>query len=94
MFMTPKDMPNPFTTKIMKTVNQALTEDKPSPSLREREFTSFLFPADLEVWLDVTSTFSVGRLSLDCSSQQFSEGLPKLPDNVIAKEFEARSRLA
>ena len=94
MFTTPQDMPNPFSSKVLEAVLQALLDDKPSPSLREEEFTSFLFPADSEAWVDVASTFSAGRLSADCSSQQFNESLPKLPDSLIAKEFEARSRLA
>ena len=62
--------------------------------MKEEEFTSFLFPADSEAWTDVASTSSVGRLSADCCSQQFNKSLPKLSDSLIAKEFEARSRLA
>ena len=30
----------------------------------------------------------------DCCSQQFNKSLPKLSDSLIAKEFEARTRLA
>ena len=94
MFTTPKEMPNPFSTKVLEAVTQATLEDKPSPVLREEEFTSLLFPADSEGWSDVALTFSVGKLSADCCSLQFNEDLPKIPEGMISKEFEARSRLA
>ena len=68
MFPTLKDMPNPFSSKVLEAVLQALLEDKPSPAMKEEEFTSFLFPADSEAWADVASTFSVGKLAVDCCS--------------------------
>ena len=85
MLTMPKDMPNPFTTKVLEAVLQALAEDKPSPSLREEEFTSFLFPADSEAWTDVALTFSVGRRA--GLLLLANESLPKFPDSLIAKEF-------
>ena len=94
MFTTPREMPTLFTSKILEAVVQALAEDKPSQSLREQEFTSFLFPADLEAWTDASSSFSIGRFSPDCASEQFNEALPKLPDSLFTTEFEAWSRLA
>ena len=73
MFTTPKDIPNPFSMKVLEAVMEAIAEDKPSPALKEEEFTSLLFPTDSKGWADVVPTFSVGRLSLDCCSQQFNE---------------------
>ena len=94
MFTTPKELPNPFATKVLEAAQQAILEDKPAPTLREEDLTSLLFPGDSEGWENVASTFSVGRLSLDCFSQQFNENLPKLPEGLINKEFEAKNRLA
>ena len=35
-----------------------------------------------------------GKLLADCFSQQFNENLPKLPEGLITKKFDARTRLA
>ena len=94
MFTTPKELPNPFATKVLEASHQAFTEDKTGPALKEEDLTSLLFPGDSEGWENVASTFSVGKLSPDCFSQQFNENLPRLPDGLINKEFEARTRLA
>ena len=94
MFMTPRDLPNPFATNILEAVQLASLEDKPALALKEEDFTSLLFPGGSEGWEDVASTFSVGKLSVDCFSQQFNENLPKLPDGLITKEFDTRTRLA
>ena len=94
MFTMGEEMPNPFSTKTLEAVLAAVAQGKTSVSLREEEFTSFLFPGDSEVWEDVALTFSTGKLSADCASQQFHETLPKLPEKLISAEFAARSRLA
>ena len=36
----------------------------------------------------------MGKLSADCFSQQFNESLPKLPESLITREFDTRTRLA
>ena len=94
MFMTPRDLPDPFATNILEAVQLASSEDKPAPALKEEDFTSLLFPGDSEGWEDVASTFSVGKHSADCFSQQFNESLPKLPESLITREFDTRTRLA
>ena len=94
MFTTPDDVPNPFATKVLEAAQQAFAEDKEGAALKEEDFTSLLFPADSEGWKDVSDTFSIGKLSPDCFSQQFNENLPRLTDGLINKEYEARSRLA
>ena len=94
MFTTPADLPNPFATKVLEAAQQAFKEDKEGAALKEEDLTSLLFPADSEGWQNVSSTFSAGKLSPDCFSQQFNENLPKLTEGLINKEFEARSRLA
>ena len=90
MFTTPRELPNPFATKVLEAAHQAVLEDKPAPTLREENLTSLLFPGDSEGWENVASTFSVGKLSPDCFSQQFNENLPGLPDGLINKKFETR----
>ena len=94
MFSTSGEMPNPFTSKVLEAVNQAVLEDKTSVSLKEDEATSLLFPGDSPAWEEVVPTFSSGRLTQDCASVQFNEDLPKLPEAMLKAEFEARSRLA
>ena len=65
MFTTPRDLPNPFATKVLEAVPLAASEDKPNSALKEEDCTSLLFPGDSEGWEDVASTFSVGKLSAD-----------------------------
>ena len=83
-----------FATKVLEAAQQAFTEDKEGAPLKEEDLTSLLFPADSEGWENVATTFSVGKLSPDCFSQQFNENLPRLTEGLINKEFEARTRLA
>ena len=94
MFTTPGEIPNPFATKILKAVLSTALEEKPVPTLKEEDFTSLLFPGDSEGWENVASTFSIGKLSPNSFSQQFNEELPKLPEGLINKEFDSRTRLA
>ena len=94
IFTTPTDLPNPFATKVLEAAQQAFKDDKEGPALKEEDLTSLLFPADSEGWQNVSATFTAGKLSPDCFSQQFNENLPKLTDGLINKAFEARSRLA
>ena len=48
MFTTPKDLPNPFATKVLEAAQQAFEEDKEGAPLKEEDLTSLLFPADSE----------------------------------------------
>ncbi|XP_068202251.1 uncharacterized protein [Palaemon carinicauda] len=94
MFVIDEHTPTPCTTKIIEIAYQASKEEKPLPQLRETELTSLLFPGDHECWRNAPSTFTVGKLSPDCASTQFSERLPKLPESLIKIEFETRCRLS
>ncbi|XP_064107292.1 uncharacterized protein LOC135216138 [Macrobrachium nipponense] len=94
IFTTPQDISSPFIDKITELTIQAENDDLPMPTLKETDATSLHMPAIREFWQDVPSTFTVGKLDADCASSLFSERLPKLPDNLLKAEFEARSRLA
>ena len=54
--------------------------------------TSLLLPST-EEWNGVAATFLPGKLPADNASEQFSEALPRVPDNDLKAEHEARLAL-
>ncbi|XP_064089448.1 uncharacterized protein LOC135203593 isoform X1 [Macrobrachium nipponense] len=93
IYVTEEESPLPFTTKLMKTTMQAAMKDEPLPQLKEADPTSPLFPAFGDLWENLPATFTVGKLKPDCAMEQLGEKLPRLPDNLIQAEFDARTRL-
>ncbi|XP_066955440.1 uncharacterized protein [Macrobrachium rosenbergii] len=94
MFSLGDSIPTPCTTKIAELTHQAVMDGKPIPQLRETDPTSLLFPGDSEFWLGAPATFTVGKLDPECASTLFGEQLPKIPDALLKKEYEARCRLS
>ena len=95
IFQTSPDMINPWSTKILEEIYQAIKENKQSmPAMRELDATSLLCPNDSPIWSDVCATFRPGKLSPDVASEQLKEDMPKLRDTLIDLEYRSRTRLA
>ena len=94
MFQASGDRIFPFASKVFSSVEKALLEEKPCPTLEEHKRTSMLLPNDSEAWKCVGETFSVGKLAPEVGAKQLQENLPYLFDTIIKEEYEARMRLS
>ena len=93
-FLASKDMVFPFASKGLEAVRRAVLDGKPFPSLEECRPVSLALPNDSTDWEDVQHTFTVSKLDKEIAGKQFNERLPRLPDNLLKAELEAKERLS
>ena len=79
---------------MFEVCQEALIADKSKPILRDADPTSLVLPYDSDIWNQVCATFTVGPLPANCASILFNKDLPQVPDSLLKREFNARSRLA
>ena len=94
MFLLSPGRNSSFLNKMFEVCHEALIVDKPKPILREAEPTSLVLLNDSDIWNQVYATFKVGPLPANCASILLNEYLPQVPDSLLKREFNARSRLA